>query len=293
MERRHFVVVAAIALASVCAVASCGSSDADAGAEGAAGTGLRTGLPCDVQAVIENRCIACHDGSGAPPKLLDYATFTAPSTKDPSKSRAVVSVELMKGNAMPPRPAVQPAPDEIASFEEWIKIGTPKNAEACTDPPPPAPPPASPIDGGSSGDAGLPCTTGKLWTQGDQKSPLMHPGAACNACHQVSGGPNLRFAGTVYPTLHEPTDCNGVAPPPQLTVIVTDARDQTFTLPVNEAGSFLFEKGPGQPPKAPFRAKVTDGTKTRAMNGSVTSGDCNSCHTPTGANGAPGRITAP
>src|SRR5438445_327274 len=29
---------------------------------GPAGSGLNTGLPCDVQGVLENRCIACHDG---------------------------------------------------------------------------------------------------------------------------------------------------------------------------------------------------------------------------------------
>jgi predicted CXXCH cytochrome family protein len=29
------------------------------------------------------------------------------------------------------------------------------------------------------------------------------------------------------------------------------------------------------------------------MSGAVTAGDCNSCHTEQGANGAPGRIMAP
>ena len=40
-------------------------------------------------------------------------------------------------------------------------------------------------------------------------------------------------------------------------------------------------------------AVVTDGVKTRQMQGTVTSGDCNSCHTVNGTNGAPGRIMAP
>ncbi len=254
---------------------------------GAAGTGLGTGLPCDVQAVIENRCIACHDGKTSPPKLLDYDDLLAIATKDPRKSRVVVSVELMKGEAMPPRPAVRPEPDEIAAFENWVIEGTRRNPQACTDLPPPAS--KSSNDGGA---AATTCTSGKTWTMGDQPSPTMHPGAACNACHQVKGGPNLRFAGTVYPTLREPNDCNGAAPPPTLKVTITDARNRVFDLPVNEAGNFLLESG-GQPPRPPFKATVTDGTKTRAMNGSVTSGDCNSCHTPDGANGAPGRILAP
>jgi hypothetical protein len=294
-----------IACSWVHGVASCRSSDdttfadqdadLEGGLEGPAGTGLNTGLPCDVQAVIENRCIACHDGSGDPPKLLDYASLTAPSIKNPSESRAVVAVELMEGQAMPPRPAVPPTAEEIGYFAAWVKAGLPRETKACTDPPPPSPTPTTSPDAGGSGDGGSACPGGTMWTQGDQGSPLMHPGAACNACHQVKGGPNLRFAGTVYPTLHEVVDCSGAAPPPQLNVIVTDSRNQTFTLPVNAAGNFLLEaqQGGGPPPRAPFKATVTDGKVTRTMNGSVTSGDCNSCHTVTGANGAPGRILAP
>jgi hypothetical protein len=75
--------------------------------------------------------------------------------------------------------------------------------------------------------------------------------------------------------------------------IVVDSRDRAFTMAVNDAGNFLLEPGGGPPPRAPFRARVTDGTKVRAMNGTVTSGDCNSCLTVAGLNGAPGRIMAP
>ena len=38
---------------------------------------------------------------------------------------------------------------------------------------------------------------------------------------------------------------------------------------------------------------VTRGAARRAMVGTVTNGDCNSCHTAAGANAAPGRILAP
>ena len=252
-------------------------------ASGGAGTGLATGLPCDVQGVIENRCIACHGTQGGPPALLTYEQLVAPSTKDPTKSRALVSLAEMQAKTMPPPPAVAPEDDEIAAFDEWIKAGTPKNPQACTDPPPIA-------DGGAGGlaDGGVVCTSGKTWTAGDE-GPTMHPGAACNACHQQNDGPNLRIAGTVYPTLHEPNDCYGSAPPPRLTVVITDSRNQTVRIAVNEVGNFSTR----QRVRPPFKAVVTDGTKTRAMNGSVTSGDCNSCHTTAGLNGAPGRIMAP
>ena len=262
---------------------------------GPAGTGLATGLPCDVQAVIENRCIACHSGD-TPPPLLDYDDLARKSQKDPSKSMAQAALDLMNASAMPPPPAVPPEDDEIAAFEDWVKAGTPKNPKACTDPPPKEAPDAgaksdaAPADGGGGG--GVKCTSGKMWNQGDNGSPLMHPGAACNACHQAKGGPNLRIAGTVFPTLHEPNDCIGSAPPPQLTVTVTDSRKpvpRTITMQVNASGNF-FTRERFTPP---LKAAVSDGAKTRAMVGTVSSGDCNSCHTVAGLNGAPGRIMAP
>ena len=100
----------------------------------------------------------------------------------------------------------------------------------------------------------------------------------------------MRLAGTVYPALNESDDCNGKGPPPQLTVVVTGADGKVFDMDVNAAGNFTLGT---MRPKAPFKALVTDGTKTRAMVGTVTSGDCNSCHTAAGLNGAPGRILAP
>lgn len=312
---RHALLFATIAAATAFALA-CGQSslsdsgDGDAGDDGSialppddtsktppgpAGTGLATGLPCDVQAVLENRCLACHDGNtvGAT-RMLSYDDLMVDSKFDPGKTLAQASLERMQSTSspMPPPPAVPPEADEIATFAAWVNAGTPKNPTACTTAPPGAVDGGF-VDSGTSGDGGttaLVCTSGTKWTLGDQGSPLMHPGAACNACHQVKGGPNLRFAGTVYPTLHEPNDCNGKAPPPTLTVTVTDKNGKTAVMTVNAAGNFDTQQKGLQPP---YRAQVSDGAKVRKMNGTVTSGDCNSCHTPTGANGAPGRIQAP
>ncbi len=269
-----------------------GTEPSSSSPEGPAGSGLATGLPCDVQGILENRCIACHSGE-FPPPLLKYDDLKAPSKKYPGKTMAEAAVAEMKAKSMPPTPAVAPEDDEIASFEEWVNGGTQKNAEACTTPPPPA---NDPGDGGVNPDAGVDaggvvCTSGKMWTKGNEGSRLMNPGQACNACHQQLGGPNLRIGGTVYKTLHEPNNCDGTAPPPQLRVIVTDSRNQQFVMLVNEAGNFLTQNG--AKPRPPLKAMVTDGVKTRQMAGTVTSGDCNSCHTVNGANGAPGRIMAP
>jgi hypothetical protein len=306
---RSFVLLGSALLVSGAAAFACSSDDknettssADGGSDagggavlpppstpappGPAGTGLDTGLPCDVQAVLENRCIACHDGV-TQFALVDYDTLVGPSKTDPSKTMAQLSLERMKSTTspMPPPPAEPPAADEIQVFEDWVNAGTPKGAQ-CTDAPPDggSMPDASPTELGDGG-----CTSKMTWDGGNTPSPLMRPGEACNACHQKLGGPNLRAAGTVYASYHEPNDCNGKAPPPPLKVIVTDSHNNKVSMDVNAAGNFytktrLF---------APYRAEVTDGTNTRKMMGSVTSGDCNSCHTEQGANNAPGRILAP
>src|SRR5688572_13978435 len=75
--------------------------------QGPAGTGLGTGLPCDVQAIVENRCIACHS-TNEPPKLLTFDDFIAKSRKDPNKTRAQVALDMMKAKTMPPAPAAPP-----------------------------------------------------------------------------------------------------------------------------------------------------------------------------------------
>ena len=266
---------------------------AASGPEAPAGTGGNTGLPCDVQAVLENRCIACHDGGKAVPMLV-YSDLAKKSSVDPTKTIAELALIRMQSTTspMPPPPAVGPEADEIAIFDAWAKAGFPKEAKACTDPPPDGGTlDAGPLLDGAvvdGGDAGGFCTSGILWANGNNGSPIMNPGMACNACHQIMGGPNLRLAGTVYTALNEKDLCYGK---PQLTVRVTAADGKIFNLDVNNAGNFLLERNN---PKPPFKAMVIDGNgKTRAMQGSVTSGDCNSCHTQTGKNGAPGRILAP
>ncbi len=134
------------------------------------------------------------------------------------------------------------------------------------------------------------CTSGATWTGGDRGSSRMHPGVACIDCHDQNGGPSLTVAGTVFPTAHEPDDCNGAnGTTLGLTVVITDKNGQTYKLPVNSAGNFYSVANIA----TPYAAKVVQGTKERAMVQHQTSGDCNSCHTVAGANGAPGRIMAP
>jgi hypothetical protein len=253
-----------------------------------AGTGAVTGLPCDVQQLLENRCIGCHLATAtSPPPLLTYADLLKPSS-DPTKNLAQKSLERMKSTtaAMPPPPAVAPDAAEIAVMEAWVAAGTPKGA-VCT-------PPA----GDAGAEAGTPgtnpyntplvCTSNTTWNGGNSGSSRMRPGGACITCHTMRGGPAYTVAGTVYPTAHEPNDCNGVNAG-GVTVVVTDANGVVTNIAVNTVGNFNSRVKIA----APFHVKVTNGAKVRAMAGALTAGDCDSCHTAAGVNGAPGRVMAP
>ena len=250
-----------------------------------AGTGAATGLPCDVQQLLENRCIGCHLGP-SPPALLSYGDLLKPSS-DPAKTLAQRSLERMKSTAspMPPAPAVVPTSAEVATMEAWVTGGT-RMGTVCTPPPGDA----------GAGDAGTVanpystptvCTSNKTWNNGNEGSSAMRPGGACITCHTMRGGPAYTIAGTVYPTAHEPNDCNGLNG--AVTVVVTDANGVVTNVTTNGVGNFFSRANIA----APFHVKLVNGAKIRAMAGALTAGDCNSCHTLAGVNGAPGRVMAP
>lgn len=132
------------------------------------------------------------------------------------------------------------------------------------------------------------CTSDSRW-KGDQPSPLMYPGSACNACHEAEiGTPRFHIAGTVYPTGHEPDNCNGAL---GAIVEITDVEGTMFSLETNAAGNFMLLIT--ERLVFPIRARVLADGGARVMRGSVTTGDCNICHTQHGASSAPGRIVLP
>ncbi len=256
----------------------------DIPSDGGAGTGAFTGIPCNVQQVLENACLGCHTKTYAP-VLLNYSDLIAKSVKDPAKSNAERSLARMQDTAspMPPKPAAAATAEEIAAFDAWIKAGSPMGA-ACT----------GIGDGGApKADAGDPyntptvCTSKSTYRGGENID--MRPGEACATCHQVRGGPRYTVGGTVYPTAHEPNLCNG-ATKANLTVIVTDKNGKVVNVPVDTSSGNFGTRTAIVPP---FTVVVSDGTKTRPMLGSLTAGDCNTCHTEKGLNGAPGRVMAP
>lgn len=246
-----------------------------------AGSGAPTGLPCDVQQVIENQCIACHLGTTSAPALLTYEDLVKPSPADAKKSVAQRCVDRMNDatSPMPPAPAAPSSAADIQTITRWIAAGLPRG-ETCGDP--------NAADAGANPFATpTVCSSARYWRDAEEGSSRMKPGNACIACHTLRGKKRFTIAGTVYPTAHEPNDCEGVAGGAIVEVTGSDGRVASLT--VNAAGNFSSESAVA----APFRVKVKSGGKERVMVGALTSGDCNSCHTVAGANGAPGRIVAP
>jgi hypothetical protein len=220
---------------------------------------------------------------------LSYANLTAKATTDSTQTVGALSVTFLKSGVMPPKPSAAPSASELATFESWVASGMPKST--C----------AQALDAGAATspyDTPLQCSSGTTWLGGDSGSDLMHPGGACVACHTQRGdGPRYAIAGTVFPSAHEPDDCNGTAKSSAgtVSVLITEANGNTHTLPVNSAGNF-FLRGTIT---TPYKAQVNAGSAVRVMTHTQTSGDCNGCHTVNGTSNsagsasAPGRIMAP
>jgi len=124
----------------------------------------------------------------------------------------------------------------------------------------------------------------------------MNPGQPCIACHTTQGegeAPIFALAGTVFAGGHVPDNCQPTAAQTadltQAQVVVTDKNNKTYTMSVSSDGNFSHSGTVA----FPITAKVVYMGKERAMVTPQTSGDCNTCHTADGANGAPGRIALP
>ena len=213
--------------------------------------------------------------------LLTYADLTATSAVDPAVTVAQRAVLRMKDpqSPMPPGAAPTSSAQDIATIQGWIDAGFPTGECGA--------------DGGTNPfDTPPVCTSGLLWTGGEEGGDLMHPGRACITCHLQNGegeAPIFTVAGTVYPTAHEPNECLSTAVA-GATVAIYDADGHVATLGVNANGNFTYV----QPGFAyPYTAKVQYQGRERAMTATQTTGDCNSCHTQSGSQGAPGRILLP
>lgn len=121
---------------------------------------------------------------------------------------------------------------------------------------------------------------------------LMRPGGDCIGCHleeRARGeddAPIYTLAGTVFPYFGFEEGCAGTG---GMTIEITDANGQVIRLVSNSVGNFFTRQNIAMP----YTAKVIDGDREMVMIEPVSNGDCNSCHTPTGLEGAPGRVVTP
>ncbi len=130
------------------------------------------------------------------------------------------------------------------------------------------------------------CESGVRWTGGNEESPNMHPGGNCIDCHSKGEGPSFQIAGTVYDSLLQADECYGSQ---GAQVVITDAKGKVVTMNLTESGNFFTEGGLTMP----YTAKVLRDGKESKMLSPQSNGDCNTCHTATGKDGAPGRVKAP
>ena len=138
------------------------------------------------------------------------------------------------------------------------------------------------------------CSSGEIWTYSDKDSPLMNPGRSCVKCHAENNdeahAPFYKVAGTVMLAPHESDDCRGA---PQMTIELTDANETKWVMLGNSAGNFWLD--PTAEVAMPIKtARIIDEHgNERVKQVPVDDGDCASCHTREGANGAPGRLLPP
>jgi mono/diheme cytochrome c family protein len=289
-----------------------GAPTSDAGGPVNAGCAGGT-MPTNVQQILQGHCLICHGSpplAGVPASLATYDGLSHPAKSDPGQTVAQVSLNRVSlpGGSMRMPPVGDPlTASEIQIYRSWIETGMPLvGCAAGTVGAGGQDGGATDSRGGGTGadvgavvDAGpdpfgasAKCSSGKMWTGGTKGSQLMQPGEACITCHSKNDGPKLAFGGTVYPTGHEPSLCNGADGSKTALgaqVVVTDGAGKSFTAAVNAAGNFLL-KGAATPP---LKAKVVFMGKERLMIGAVPSGDCNSCHTQSGSTSVAGGLKAP
>lgn len=282
------------------------------------GEGEPDGTACSILSV---RCASCHDGGDTAPDLrpeAQAALVNAPSPGYPAEVLVVPGdadasflFKKMMGTQAPGQRGDMPPSGTLVAAEldavrAWIESGAPDECNGVTPPPPPPPP--TPLEPGGdisghisdpslvagftstvpSGATGT-CSTNQWWQLRDLQSERMHPGRACLECHRSEGeGPRNGYLGTVQQAVDDADDCRGVGD--VLVEILNDATGAVVASDTtNSAGNFIIESSFAEP----YRVRLSLDGRTREMLEPQTDGDCMGCHTPDGADGAPGRIVAP
>ncbi len=269
------------------------SGESDDGAEDT-GT-VEDGLPCEIDEILQTMCVSCHGptpSSNAFNSILGRADLLADALTLPGSNVAEAALARFGGSGppMPPMPGTPLTPEQVADWDAWVAAGFPVGD--CTTHPEPDPFDVDPV-----------CTSDVYWTGGlFNEDDEMNPGRECINCHQNpelfggdEGGPVFPFAGTVFPTGHEPDDCYGAdGNASDVSVVITAAGGEELVMHINAAGNFWAEDGDLPDDFAqPWTAKVVADGQERLMVAPLEHGDCNVCHTQDGAEDAPGRIIIP
>jgi hypothetical protein len=131
------------------------------------------------------------------------------------------------------------------------------------------------------------CASGTRWVGGESEDDRMHPGRDCIDCHSRGEGPGFMFAGTVFSVLDASDDCFGLE---GVEIRLTGADGKVITARSNSAGNF-YRRGNQSDLARPYTATITYQGVETSMTTPQTESSCGSCHTKTGANAAPGRIS--
>lgn len=264
------------------------TTSSSSSSSGMGGGGVVGDPPCDVLVYFERKCWNCH---GTTPhsesglRLVTIQDLTAISDEDPTLTNAQRSIITMQDPLDPMPPGVSPwaTPAEIASLQAWIDAGYPPSTcgDLAIDP------------------YGVPpkCTSGIQIDPNGEEGEEMNPGWACNACHAQQNAetgadaPIYAFAGTIYPSAHEPDNCAGGGVE-GAEIEVVDANGVVHIVVANAVGNFFFEDDT-HTFKYPYKVRVVFQGRERWMDTPETDADCNKCHTPAGTDDAPGRILLP
>ena len=217
------------------------------------------GIPCDVQAVLNAKCVSCHSSppiNGSLSALVTLADLMATAKEDTTKNEAQLSLIRMQNTAspMPPASIHNPATAaEIAAFKNWINgnyVGS--CGGTTTDGGTPPPPPPNVFTGAPGFVSSIAADT-------------HNAGQNCmGGCHDHG----FTFAGTLTDGVG-----NGVA---GAEVRLVDANGTAISVHTGTNGNFHSST----PFVAPAHVGARNATKTALMIGSLTlaNGGCNGCH---------------
>ena len=250
---------------------------------------------------MQKYCLECHRDppiKNAPFPIVTRADLLAEpsiSTVPTVAQRALIRMRS-PSSPMPPlatdggtRP--RPSAAELDAFARWIDagfpgVGTCSDFDAGTED-------AGAADAGPD-DAGFPttCASNAFYDPfNEPPGELMNPGLPCPTCHFDNQLFYVVFpyAGTVMAGPHEKDRCKS-PPPPGATVEILELDGGLFwSWLANSSGSFrTMDAGP-----SPYVARLINDGGTKVSTTTHTSGNCNSCHTEQGTNGATGRLTWP